>query len=279
MPSRFSRLLFAFIGLFITTAVIAELRNHHDAEEVAGWIAVVEPLAYAGVLLTAVYAIAERHKTRAASVALALVAIATGTAASWFGGHALAIAQDVSTLLFLAFIVVLMVRHLFACREVDLDTIACSICVYLTIGVLYLAVYSLLVDLDPTAFDYVVDVEDGQKRLSLSSKRSAHGLYFSFVTLTTLGYGDITPRSAMARLLAASEAVVGQIFLTVLVARLVGLHLAATRAETTRQPDSQDALQPGGPHEDETESSDEPSDDVSPDDADAEPADVVAAAD
>jgi hypothetical protein len=51
-------------------------------------------------------------------------------------------------------------------------------------------------------------------------------LYFSLATLTTLGYGDIVPTSAVSRMLASVEAVVGQLYLTVLVARLVGLHIA-----------------------------------------------------
>jgi hypothetical protein len=51
-------------------------------------------------------------------------------------------------------------------------------------------------------------------------------LYFSFATLTTLGYGDIVPVSAIARTLATLEAITGQLYLAVLVARLVGLHIA-----------------------------------------------------
>jgi voltage-gated potassium channel Kch len=49
--------------------------------------------------------------------------------------------------------------------------------------------------------------------------------YFSFITLTTVGYGDIVPHSSATRSLAALEAIVGQIYLTVLIARLVGLHI------------------------------------------------------
>ncbi|HMF13670.1 MAG TPA: potassium channel family protein, partial [Gemmataceae bacterium] len=66
----------------------------------------------------------------------------------------------------------------------------------------------------------------------------------SFVTLTTLGYGDIVPVSPIARTLASLEAITGQLFLAVLVARLVGLHIAESleqkqgdAAEPTRRPD------------------------------------------
>ncbi len=55
-------------------------------------------------------------------------------------------------------------------------------------------------------------------------------IYYSFVTLTTLGYGDIVPISPAARVLATGEAVIGQIYLTVLVARFVGMHIAQEMA-------------------------------------------------
>jgi voltage-gated potassium channel Kch len=58
--------------------------------------------------------------------------------------------------------------------------------------------------------------------------------YFSFTTLTTVGYGDIIPHSAAARTLASLEAVTGQIYLTVLVARLVGLHIVHARRSSSR---------------------------------------------
>ena len=53
----------------------------------------------------------------------------------------------------------------------------------------------------------------------------ADTLYFSFVTLTTLGYGDIAPATLVGRLIAGAEALTGQLFLTIFVARLIGLHL------------------------------------------------------
>ena len=56
-------------------------------------------------------------------------------------------------------------------------------------------------------------------------------MYFSFVTLTTLGYGDITPVNAIARALAYLEAAIGQVYLTVLIASLVGMHISKTERE------------------------------------------------
>ena len=56
--------------------------------------------------------------------------------------------------------------------------------------------------------------------------QSIFPIYYSFVTLTTLGYGDIVPTSAIARMFSAIEAVTGQLYLAVLVAQLVGLHIS-----------------------------------------------------
>jgi Na+/H+-dicarboxylate symporter len=58
------------------------------------------------------------------------------------------------------------------------------------------------------------------------AEHTTTALYFSFVTLTTLGYGDITPVSTAARMLATIQAVIGQMYLTVLVARFVGMHIS-----------------------------------------------------
>jgi voltage-gated potassium channel Kch len=62
-----------------------------------------------------------------------------------------------------------------------------------------------------------------------TGKSDGHLTYFSFVTLTTLGYGDITPASDLARLLAMMEAMLGQLFLVIIVARLVGIHATQQR--------------------------------------------------
>ena len=68
------------------------------------------------------------------------------------------------------------------------------------------------------------------------ARTGAEMVYYSFVTLTTLGYGDIVPVSPSARALATLEALTGQLYLTVLVARLVGLHIT----HSSRRPSAED---------------------------------------
>ena len=94
-----------------------------------------------------------------------------------------------------------------------------AVCVYLMLGVLWALMYSALGELDPGAFAGALPDDAGKWNLDW--------FYYSFVTLTTLGYGDILPVSATARVLAYSEAVVGVFYMAMLVAALVGSYAAA----------------------------------------------------
>ena len=118
-------------------------------------------------------------------------------------------------ILFLLIVVLVLMRKVFSEEEVTGETIKGGISVYFMLGFLWSYIYLLVLFLDPGAIAFPAPVE----RLSTVT-------YFSFTTLTTLGYGDITPASWMARNLTILESTIGPIFLTVLIARLVGLHVA-----------------------------------------------------
>ena len=125
----------------------------------------------------------------------------------------------------IGFTVVVVLRFLVRVVRVDIDTIYASICVYLLMSVAWALWFSLLHVLEPASFSFAESHPFGQNSLPAE-------LYFSLVTLTTLGYGDITPLTTAARMSAALEAVVGQIYVVVLVARLVGLNVSQSLSET-----------------------------------------------
>ena len=130
----------------------------------------------------------------------------------------------------LGFTITVLFRHLFTTDEVTWNTIAASLCIYLLMIVLWAEFYAIVALLDPSAFKLPPDhVAVGAYR-EFSGLGSTIALYYSLVTMTTLGYGDIVPVTAPARMLAGLQAVTGQLYIAVLVARLVGLHIAqATR--------------------------------------------------
>jgi voltage-gated potassium channel len=93
-----------------------------------------------------------------------------------------------------------------------------SINIYLLLGIIWAQIYVFIAYIDPSAFNGI--------EISGVGEFGSEFLYFSFVTLTTLGYGDISPASDLTRAVAYLEAVCGQFYLTILVASLVGAHIA-----------------------------------------------------
>jgi len=166
-----------------------------------------------------------RRTTRIA-FALAAPAILLDLLAAVIHSDPLLGAGNVLSIAFLGFAVALIVRHLFVVDRVDADLICASLCGYLLLGFLWANVYSLVEVADRDSFALAHVEAGGDGSLRFRGAQTAYAVYYSFVTLTTLGYGDVTPLSTPARIFAVLEAVLGQIYLAVLVARLVGLHIA-----------------------------------------------------
>jgi hypothetical protein len=110
---------------------------------------------------------------------------------------------------------------------VDVNKLCGSIVLYILIGVLWGQFYQLCDVLDPGCFLMDLSKLTRHGELNLYERGSLLN-YFSFVTLSTLGYGDISPVTRITRTLSYSEAILGQLYIAVLVSRLVGLHIAST---------------------------------------------------
>jgi hypothetical protein len=117
-----------------------------------------------------------------------------------------------------AAVVVVIARDLMREHVVTIHTVVGVLSLYLMIGLFYASLYQAADLLDPDAFSAAFDLD----RFRL--------VYFSFITLATVGYGDITPSIDGVRALAMTEAVVGQLFLVTVVARVVSLFAGRRRA-------------------------------------------------
>jgi voltage-gated potassium channel len=102
--------------------------------------------------------------------------------------------------------------------EISANRLVGAVCIYLILGVIWAVAYSILEMTFPGSFQGFVPMEDREW--------DSEWLYFSFVTMTTLGYGDIAPVSATVRALAYMEAVFGQLYIAILVAGLVSVHMS-----------------------------------------------------
>ncbi len=112
-------------------------------------------------------------------------------------------------------------RTIFSVKKVNGDTIKGGISVFFLIGIVWALVYNIVYLLDANAFSASIEATN-----LLDSM-----FYFSFTTLTTLGYGDITPVSDLARTLANLEAITGMMYPSIFIARLVGLYTAQEMSE------------------------------------------------
>ena len=111
-----------------------------------------------------------------------------------------------------------LLRFVLRASSVDAEVLCASISAYLMLGLIWTMAYWLVEELSPGAFAF--NTTTGAKE----TMEGFNAFYFSFITLSTVGYGDITPVSKVARMLAAMEAMIGLLYVAVLIARLVGLY-------------------------------------------------------
>ncbi len=133
-------------------------------------------------------------------------------------------------LLFVAFVIVRLLAFILRAPVVNAEVLCAGLSAYLLLGLLWSFAYALVAKLDPHAFITTIS--------SLADKPviGFKALYFSLVTLSTVGYGDIVPVSNVARMLAAMEAITGTLFIAVLIARLVALYTSQQSAARSNNP-------------------------------------------
>lgn len=187
-----------------------------------------------GVLLTmvlgsAVLAVGAERRTLIIAVALSVPAILSKWVHHFLPDILPAAVFPVAGIAFVGFVVFHLLRFVLRASQVDTEVLCAGIATYLTLGLLW-------------AFAYVLASHTSPNSFSISGAPATHvlsgfdALYFSYVTLTTVGFGDITPTSPAARMLAVLEALSGTIYLTVLVARLVSMYSNEKVALQKEQP-------------------------------------------
>jgi len=143
----------------------------------------------------------------------------------FFPNHVLDLVFSFSFFFYNLFIVVFMVRHIAKSEKVNVSIIISSINGYLLIGILG-AVLLAMTEILPKLINHL---DTGAINFAGGTAQGFHDfLYFSFITLTTLGYGDVTPVSALAKSLTIVIAISGQLYLTILIAMLVGKFLSSS---------------------------------------------------
>ena len=198
------------------------------------WLFVVQPLRSLGLgpiipaafSLVLIAGMVTLHGTPLVR-ALGAITAAVAVVAAWIGVFDPApwvrVLQLAAGALFLGTVAANVLRELAFARTVSTDLLLGSACGYLLLGATWALLLAIVGLVQPGAFALpgLAATTGPADPATISAM-----IYFSFVTLTTLGYGDILPLTVTARSLVVLEAITGQLFLALIVARLVALHLA-----------------------------------------------------
>ena len=207
---RFSFVLVAILVYWVASPLLKNFLG----------VRVLTDVFFTATLISAVFAVSQVRRQAVIAVGLALPMLLS----LWFQYveyvPALALVGSGFQALFFAYTAWLILGAVLRAADVSREVIAAAIVVYMFLGLLWTGIYSTIELLVPGTFAIPAE---------LSGPAIRHLSYFSFTTLTTLGYGDVTPVSPLAQSLATLEALTGQIYLAVLIARLVGIHTAQSR--------------------------------------------------
>jgi hypothetical protein len=217
---RFSYLL----ALILFTLVLSSFVRGTEAGQI------ISRVLFSGILLVSVAVASQGRRPLAVAVGLGVLA----TVATWlhhFLPDRLWLVTVTHVLIVMVFVVTLaaILSHVLSRRRVTGETLSGAICAYLLIGLTGAFLYSVLEVFHPGSLKIAPEPPLDSAPPSNTYPHPGFSLlvYYSFVTLATVGYGDIIPVSSPARMLSVLEAIAGQLFLAVLIARLVGMHIAS----------------------------------------------------
>jgi len=177
---------------------------------------------YSLMLLSGVFAMGVNLHTKVAVLALAIVSFLVQWALRFDPAFVLRITDDVLSILFFMVLTIVVIWHIFREGDVTFHRIQGAIAVYMIIGLIFSKAYHLVYLLDSGGFGMPAIVLDNESYYS-------RFVYFSYVTLTTLGYGDITAVNLAAKSLVMIEGLIGQLFPAIMITRLVTLELESRK--------------------------------------------------
>lgn len=176
-------------------------------------------------IIFAIYLISQHKQHVAVSVIISLLAITLIGFDKWIESRALLLTGLAMEIILFCLAIVLILRHVMRYKKITEDKIYGAISAYLLIGIAWALLYTCIEIYHPQSFLFTSGFLIHSKQVSTHRFYFSEFLYFSYVTLSTLGFGDIVPTTPLARLCASLEAMFGQLYVAILIARLVGVHI------------------------------------------------------
>ena len=169
------------------------------------------------ITISMVYTISRKKGPLIVGLLLAIVMLASQWLQYSHQNKEIAAIGMIAGVLFTAMVITNIMVFMIKSEEVNREVIYAAILLYLLVALMWAFVYTFLELVDPTSFNITLSQPQGYLLVFQ---------YYSVITITTLGYGDIAPVTEVAKAFAALEALVGQLYLVVVVAWLVGMHVS-----------------------------------------------------
>ena len=212
--SSAAQFLVALILMLVVAPFVNELKYGQE----------LDTLLITLVLILGVLAVGRSHRTLVLAVVLMLPAVGT----RWidhFQPHSLPPEVPcLAALVFISFVEFQLLHYIFRAPRVNSEVLCAGISGYLLLGILWMSAYMLVAGMNPVDATHPGAFAFNIGTASAHSLSQFEAYYFSFITLSTVGYGDITPLSHGARTLAMMEAMTGTLYMAVLISRLVALY-------------------------------------------------------
>ena len=181
-------------------------------------------IAFTLLLIIIVLVLGNNRKIIVSYALLAFIALFLGWLdVTYYDKVFIVLFSNLFSFLALTLAIAFIIKKIFTSYIVTIDTIAASLCAYLLLGFAFAYIYSLLDLTYPGSF---ISSLDNTTIDFTSVDAGLDEIYFSFITLLTVGYGDIVPVSDAAKLTTIIEGFFGQVYLVVLIARLVGMNVS-----------------------------------------------------
>ena len=206
--------------VYLTLALLVLLLLIAVAEQTAAaWGLGMMQLGFLSVLSVAIWTLRRSHRLYRSAVSVLGFLVVLTVGSYWFSNTGLRLAQlALLAALFCEMASLTFRQVLFTSGSINANRLLGAVSIYLLLGIIWAIVYAGIVEVDPSAFN---GTDAGPWAESIPEF-----VYFSFVSLTTLGYGDISPATPIARFVVYLEAILGQLYLATMVAGLVGVGIS-----------------------------------------------------
>jgi voltage-gated potassium channel Kch len=176
-------------------------------------------VAYMAILVTGIATVSRTLVSRAVISIVALLSVVAWAVSLWDDSNAAQAGRTLSSAVFSLLLSGVVFHHIFRAGHVTVHRISGAVAAYVLIGLVFAFLYDAIERLAPGSFNFATA---GARGNTLNDPMA----YFSFATLTTVGYGDVTPQTPLTQSLSNIEALIGQLFPAILIARLVALEVS-----------------------------------------------------